>query len=503
MLQKLFTKTFAKRYTGVFLTISLFTLTLSGQYVARADSKPDISRQVELQWYVIGNGRQDDTELVEKEINKYLKDKLNATLKLNTLSWGEDFEQKMNLRIAAGEPFDITFTSSWALNYSKSASIGAFKDITGMLDTYAPKTKAFLGESILKGAKVNGKIYAIPTYNDNTCESQGILLNKKLVEKYKIDTSKIKKIEDVEASFKIIKAKEPKINSFYPFDRSFNYGVLNTLNYDNILSSYTFASVRRDGKSTKVINPYETGEAKSLFGLMNKWYKRGYISKSATADYEYFHSSAKNTFSFFSRLNPSKCNELLESDGLDLIPISLNKPSLTTEMITSSMQAISATSKNPERALMLLELVNTDKNLSNLINYGIEGVHYKKTGERTITHISPAYEKYNPGTPWLFGSPYVASSLQNTPLISEEAASKYLNSAVPSPLLGFSLNIEPIGENLESLNKITRKYYNNLCLGKVDPSVYLPKMNKELKNAGLQKVLTEMQKQIDVFISKE
>lgn len=503
MLQKPFTKTFAKRCTGVLLTVSLFTLTLSGQYVARADSKPDISESVELQWYVVGNGRQADTELVEKEVNKYLKDKINATLKLNTLTWGDDFEQKMALKIAAGEPFDITFTSNWALNYWKYASIAVFKDLTGMLDTYAPKTKSLLGENILKGAKVNEKIYAIPTYNTNTCESQGVLLNKKLVEKYKVDTSKIKKLEDLEASFKIIKAKEPDINSFYPFDRSVNYGVLNALNYDNIISSYTFASVKRDGKSTEVINPYETAKAKSLFGLMNKWYKRGYINKSATADYEYFDSSAKNTFSFFSRLNPSKCNELLESDGLDLIPISLNKPSLTTEMVTSSMQAISATSKNPERALMLLELVNTDNNLSNLINYGIEGVHYKKTGERTISHISPAYEKYNPGTSWLFGSPYVASSLSNPPLISKDAANEYLKSAVPSPLLGFSLNIEPIRAKLESLNKITGKYYNNLCLGKVDPSVYLPKMNKELKNAGLQKVLTEMQKQVDVFVSKK
>ncbi len=41
-------------------------------------------------------------------------------------------------------------------------------------------------------------------------------------------------------------------------------------------------------------------------------------------------------------------------------------------------------SKNPEKAMEFLNLLNTDKYLRNLINYGIEGVHYEKISNNKI-----------------------------------------------------------------------------------------------------------------------
>lgn len=83
-------------------------------------------------------------------------------------------------------------------------------DITNMMDTYAPKTKALLNENMLKGAKVNGKLYAIPTYNSSSSKTYGILLNKKLATKYKVDTTKIKKLSDLEPILKNLKQRNQK-----------------------------------------------------------------------------------------------------------------------------------------------------------------------------------------------------------------------------------------------------------------------------------------------------
>ncbi|WP_162178024.1 DUF3502 domain-containing protein [Ruminiclostridium cellobioparum] len=38
-----------------------------------------------------------------------------------------------------------------------------------------------------------------------------------------------------------------------------------------------------------------------------------------------------------------------------------------------------------------------------------------------------------------------------------------------------------------------------MSFGKVDPAATLSKMNSEMKKAGLQNVLSEMQKQVDKF----
>lgn len=60
-------------------------------------------------------------------------------------------------------------------------------------------------------------------------------------------------------------------------------------------------------------------------------------------------------------------------------------------------------------------------------------------------------------------------------------------------------NEEPVADQIYALRSVVNKYYYKLSMGKVNPAVYLPKMNKELKLAGLQKTLAEMQKQVDAF----
>ncbi|MHB8061211.1 MAG: ABC transporter substrate-binding protein [Ruminiclostridium sp.] len=503
MNQKYSGKTVLKNLMLLLLTVSFFTLSLSGQPAVSAASELDTSKTVELKWYVMGSYQQSDTEIIETTVNEYLEDKINATLKLNTISWGANFQNIMESIVAAGEPYDITFTANWALNYRENAAKGAFVDITNMLDIYAPKTKALLGKNILKGAQVNGKVYAIPTYNSTFAKSRGVLLNKRLAEKYKVDTSKIKKLEDLEATFKIIKAKEPKIIDFYPFDYNATYNIYEILNYEKIIDSNTPGAVKSDGKSTKVVNDFETPEAKSLFGLMNKWYNNGYINKSISSNYDYFNKNVSNIFASYSNSYPTQDQEISYNVGVDMIHVDLSKPSLNTNNITGSMQAISSTSKNPERALMFLELVNTDEVLSNLINFGIEGFHYEKIGNNMQVILDPDNNGYSPNTPFMFGNMSIAYlyPYQNPNMWSK--VNENIDKAVLSPLLGFSFNSKPVSKQITKLYSITQKYYNDLCIGKINPSVTLPKMNKELKNSGLQKVLTEMQKQVDAFVKAD
>ena len=413
----------------------------------------------------------------------------------------------MAAKTASGESYDITFTANWALNYRDWASKGAFVDITDMMDIYTPKTKAILGENLLKGAEVDGRVYGIPTFGTSSADSYGVLLNKKMVTKYKVDTSKIKKLEDLESTFKKIKANNPKILDFYPFDATAE-SIYNTLNYDKLSDFNLPGAVKRDGKSTKVVNDFDTPEAKSLFNLMNKWYKSGYINKSLNkvndffTAYDYFKNNSSNIFAFYSTLSPTRCQGISTAYGIDTVPVELSSRTMTTSNSTVAMQAISSTSKNPERALMFLELLNTDSTLSNMINYGLEGVHYKKTGNYTISQLSPRYEKYNPNTSWLFGNQSIAFSLPgySPSVTSEQNLKAYIDKAVVSPLLGFSFNSGPVNTQLYKLKVITNKYLYNLSIGKTNPSTNLQKMNKEFKNAGLQKVLTEMQKQVDAFV---
>ncbi|HEX2925687.1 MAG TPA: extracellular solute-binding protein, partial [Ruminiclostridium sp.] len=319
-------------------TLSLIMCSFTSLTAVGADSKTDTLEPVNLKWYVAGEGDQPDTSLVEDAVDKYLKNKINATVTIKTFGWGE-YNEKMAVLFAAGEPFDMCFTSSWAAYYSPYSLVGAFKDLTDMMDTYAPKTKAFLGSTVLKGAEVNGRLYAIPNYQKNIACSYGIVLNKNLAQKYKVDVSKIKKLQDLEPIFKNVKAKAPNVIDFYPMDSTENNSVFVTLNYDELAGYRLPGAVQMNGNSTKVINQYDTPQAKTIFALMNKWYKQGYISKSSK-DSGFFEKNKDNILAFYSTLDPFIKEDLANFNDLEVLPVELNKPFISTSSITFSLTAI-------------------------------------------------------------------------------------------------------------------------------------------------------------------
>ena len=55
----------------------------------------------EINWYLMGTAQQ-DLASVEARVNEYLKDKINATLKIHRLE-SSQYTKKMSTMIAAGE----------------------------------------------------------------------------------------------------------------------------------------------------------------------------------------------------------------------------------------------------------------------------------------------------------------------------------------------------------------------------------------------------------------
>ncbi len=455
---------------------------------------------VELQWYVVGNGQPKDMDAVLAEVNNYLKPIINTSLKLNIFTWGEDFENKMSAKIQSGEVFDITFTSNWAANYQQNAPKGAFVDLTPMMDQYAPKTKEQLGEDVIKGASIDGKLYAIPTLKE-MAHNWGFLVNKDLADKHGIDLSTIKKFEDIEPALKIIKEKEGA-NGVEAFQTLAGESAYRVLDFEKMADDKVAGAIYGDGRDTKVVNDFATPEAMALYNTLHSWYKAGYIRKDADSVTDFAPARrAGKVFSTTASLKPGKDKEQSISDNVNWVQIDLTPPRATTREMTGSMQAISKTSKNPERALMFLELMNTDAKLCNMVNYGIENTHYKKVNDTTIELTQAGKDNYNNSLQWLFANQF------NTYLFPIEDPAKwtkfkeYNANSEASPILGFTFNTEPVKTKMAAMTAIKDQYMPGLETGKVDPAVVVPKFTKKLEDAGMNDVLAEMQKQVDAFLA--
>ncbi|EFW37982.1 hypothetical protein HMPREF9554_01520 [Treponema phagedenis F0421] len=160
------------------------------------------------------------------------------------------------------------------------------------------------------------------------------------------------------------------------------------------------------------------------------------------------------------------------------------------------MNAISAQSKNPKEALKLLELVNLDPKVRNLLAYGIEGKHYKKTGDTSIEFIDkksydvPAFSQ---------GTFFTTYTVDPAPPQMWKAVQEFNQNVEGSPILGFSFDPTPIETELALVKAEWEKYDSFVRLGLKSRTEIYDEMMANLKAAGLDKIIAEAQKQLDAW----
>jgi len=459
---------------------------------------------VKLTWYVIGTP-QKDWDLINKKVNEYIKPKLNAEIQMTMFDWGT-YDQKMQTKIAAGEPFDICFTAVWTNNYRTNVAKGAFLPLNkpgkDYLSKYAPKTKKLLGDSFINGASINGVLYAIPA-NKEKVHNWGFIVRKDLIEKYKLQDmlKKVKKIEDLEPYLKIIKQKEPNI---YAFGAYSGESPRLLLDWDKISDDDVPVSLYPNNNSTKVVFELNEPVTKNLFNTVRKYYQAGYIRKDAASVTDWMSDlKAGKVFLITQSLKPGKDAEMSISTGYPWVQIDITPPVMSTRECIGSMQAINAKSKNPERALMFLELFNTDKYLNNLINFGIEGQHYVfKDKAKGIIKPGPKAADYSPALGWMFGNQFINYIYENEDPNKWKNFEEYNKKGLPLLSLGFNFDETKVKTQVAACKNVWAQYIPMLETGSVDPDKYVPMAIQKFKQAGVDAIVKEAQAQYDKFLKE-
>ncbi|MHA7581828.1 ABC transporter substrate-binding protein [Paenibacillus vandeheii] len=465
------------------------------------DSNPSAMSDKDLAPYEVtmafyGND-QKDLPAVQDEMNKILKEKINATVKItpiNISSW----QQQTNLMLAGNEKVDLMFTSA-GFNYGTLVAKGQLLPLDDLIEKYGSGIKEALEPYQLSATKINGISYAIPAIKD-MANDYGILMRKDLVDKYKIDLSEIKTINDLDAVFQTIKenepnmvplvAKNPGTGPFYagyiPFD-SLGGGVGVLPDYDN---------------NMKVVDWYETSQYADQLNLLRKWYEAGYLLKDAATSKTDGRALVKEgkAFAYFSNLNPGSVDEASRKAGKEMTVVRLTPAYATTDMITSIMWSIPKNSKDPDRAMMVLNLLYSDKQLYNLLAWGIEGKNYVKKSENVIDYpvgVDITNNGYNFNTPYLFGNQFLSYTWTNQDPDIWKKFDQKNKSAKKSKALGFTFDVDNVKTELAAVNNVISEYGLGLETGTLDPVENLPKFIAKLKAAGVDKIISEKQRQLD------
>ncbi|MFR5264806.1 ABC transporter substrate-binding protein [Clostridium sp.] len=450
-----------------------------------SDSKATASKDgiTTLKWYTIG-GQPKDYDKVIAEANKYLGEKIGVNLDMKFIDFG-DYSQKMSVIVNSGEDYDLAFTCSWAGDYLGNSRKGAFLELDPYLDTLGKEMKAAIDQRFWDGAKIDGKTYAVPTQKELGVSPMWAF-TKEYVDKYNIPVNDIHTLEDLEPWLKLIKEKEPDVVPLY-ITKGFSF----TTFFDQLVDPVGISL--DDNGELKVKNMFETPEMKKSLETLRKYYKAGYInSDSATTQDD------KSVKRFVTKGDGQPYADQIWSETLKypVVTSTITDTWITNGSTTGSMIAVSANSKNKEKAIEFLNLLNTDKEIRNLLNYGLEGTHYEKIGENKIKLIN----KKGYDVPYFsLGNLFITYVTENEPETKWDEFKKFNDEAKLSPALGFKFNSQKVTTEIAAVNNVLEEFKATLYSGSVDIDDYLGKLNAKLKAQGLDKIIAEMQSQIDAW----
>lgn len=455
---------------------------------SKKDASANDSDSKTLLMYQIGD-KPDNYDELMKIANKRIKDKTGVELNLQYIGWG-DYDQKMAVITSSGENYDIALARTYVSNAQK----GAYADMTELAPKYAKDAYEMLDPAYIKGNLIDGKLYAFPV-NGNIFGEQVITFNKQFLDKYKLDISNVKTYQDLAPLFKAVKAGEPNT---VPFAAGKGFKVESNMDYP-VTNGMPFA-IDLLGDETKIINQYDNKRMQDNLRTMHEYYTAGYIAQDAATSNTDHPIEGATWFARQETQGPFDYGDTLltTAAGQPLVSKTVTLPIKTTGQAQMANFVISSNSKNKEKAMEVLGLINSDPELLNGLVYGEEGKAWEKVGDDRVKLLDGYLPKEHMAA-WNTGNNKILYIPEN--ITDEQVAErdKKIEEAAPSPILGFNFNTKSVKSEMTNIANVMNQYIDGLNTGTLDPDKAIPEMNEKLEKAGMKKVQSEMQKQYDAF----
>lgn len=428
---------------------------------------------------------------------KLLADGLNIQVQVKQL---DDYWNKLALDIAGGTEYDLAWAHSSTLADMVSKKV--YQPITEAVDTVGQDLKAKTPDYVLKGGTVDNELYAIPRVIPTTGFSNTFDVRKDLMTKYGMDD--ITTIEELEAYFQAVLDNEDgvypyvgqNIQTIFPV-----YGNYHYLIGDGLYALY----VDPADPDLTVKNAWASEEYETMFNKKREWAEKGWLISDVTAiesgdngfDYGKVAAVDSNVMRVTERVDALAKNV----PGAEGYTVYLEPEQRWIFSAGDNMLAVPSTSKHVNEAVQLIQWFKCNQDNFDLWSYGVEGVNYEKVGEAIdVTNIA-SENIYSPMV-WMWNDIDMARFSSN---YSEESLARlraWDSNSKESPLLGFTIDQSNIKSEVSQILAIISEYGADLGTGKLVYADVKDEILSKLEAAGIDKVIAEVQAQVNAFAGK-
>lgn len=463
------------------------------------------------------NGR---LEAMLEKLNELLVAKANAKLDMFYIEWA-DWQTQYNVQLLSGDDnVDLIGTATDWLFAWENAEKGAFLPLSEeMLKTHAPKTWAQVeADGHWDLTKLgDGNIYFLPEDNYTQYTNHGFFYRGDWATEAGFENGEITKFEDFTKYFEWVKANKPDA---YPWDVAGANEAALTGYLQGHTDFQTLQGVSAGNYApfhTKASDPYTITswymEGDALLAaaeIAKKWNEVGVWREDAlnydgdTREEFYAALTGAEQHHTQTYLTQIVNNMNTKQPGSDPKFFYWGKENgnFFKDIATHGAMAVSANSRNPEKALEVYDLIRNDKEIYMLFNYGIEGEDYIIREDGVLDR--PAgwdQSTMDLGTNFWWGRTDEFEPARTTDAPNKAEVIAELDAAAKDYVYSTLLvNKSAIDPTLAAMGGVLSEYIPQLQYGKFDdPAAAIAEMRQKLNDAGYEEARASIQADMDAW----
>jgi putative aldouronate transport system substrate-binding protein len=453
--------------------------------------------------FVLPGDAPKDLAGVQKAMEEKMKtDGLNIKLEFTYFPW-DQYNNKLNLIAASGENYDLAWTHvSWL---SQIAAKNVIMPLNDLIEEQGQQLKANIPAASFMSSSIDQKIYGIPTLVPSAENNNFFVIRGDLREKYKL--APIKTLADFENYLDTIKKNE---SNMVPIANDNTRGLLREFGDiylpigDNGAGP---AYIDPADKSLQVKNFFESDIFRNIVMTKRKWYQKGWLPKDAQEikDSETALNNGKiaatwsNVLKTSERIDAFKAT--LPNGTLEDVFLNPEKPKYIFDA-ASNLLSVFSTSKSSKAAMAFVNWTRSSKENYDLFSYGVNNVNYKLDGEAVSTQGIADRSTYNQVN-WAWDDIRMKRFSKNVSPSYIENLKVWDKNSIVAPMLGFRFNAEPVKSEIAQIDAVGQIYVGAAYSGFTDYDAFYPEFKTKLKAAGIDKVIAEIQKQLNEFVAKK
>lgn len=249
--------------------------------------------------------------------------------------------------------------------------------------------------------------------------------------------------------------------------------------------------------------------------IMRDWYLKGYVRKDGATKTDTFSDRKAGKFIAefttawpdsidFPQNEKTEAMSMTSPDKAPCVIVSNTDTILKAGAGSNAAVAVNAHSEHIEKAVELIELLNTDDELYKLLSFGEEGIDYEFDENGVFREKEGKY--FLNYSEWQIGQSYspdfnrVLYDRNESGEIRKQAQQIVYDAdkeAKKSPLTGFVFDVSPVKTQIVTCASVIKEMLPALTAGSVDPETVLPEFLSRLKSAGVDDIIQEKQRQLD------